>query len=306
MPCVSRGRRWCFTLNNPFDTEGNRFVIEWSETVVYSIYQLEKGKEGTLHYQGYVCMSTAASLTAVRKILPKAHWEVCKGTHDQNKAYCTKSETRQDGPWEHGVEPEQGARNDLIAIKRKLDDDVPMAQIADEHFGSFLRYEKGFRAYKLLKAPERTWKTEVEVHWGISNAGKSYYAQQIKGAYWKDHGQWWDGYDGQEDVVIDEFYGWLTPSFLLRLFDCTPMQVEVKGGFRAFVARRIIVTSNVSWDTWWKPEVVYSRDAMARRLTKIVHYDKPYVVPVVMLDSSDVLKEEPTRCISVSDFPTEN
>jgi len=306
MPCASRGRRWCFTLNNPFDSEGNRLVLEWPGDVVYSVYQLEKGKEGTQHYQGYVCMSTAASLTAMRNMVPKAHWEVCKGTHDQNKAYCTKAETRQDGPWEAGKEPEQGARNDLVAIKRKLDEDVPMDQIADEHFGSFLRYEKGFYAYKLLRAPERAWKTEVEVHWGVTSAGKSHYAKQLQGAFWKEHGQWWEGYDGHTDVVIDEFYGWLTPSFLLRLFDDTPMRVEVKGGSRAFVARRIIVTSNVPWENWWRPEVQFSRDAMRRRITKIVYYDKPYVAPTPMLDPSEVPKEEPTRNFSVFNCQTEN
>jgi hypothetical protein len=39
-------------------------------------------------------------------------------------------------------------------------------------------------------------------------------------AYWitKPNGPraFWDGYDGQENVVIDEFYGWLPHTFMCR------------------------------------------------------------------------------------------
>jgi len=227
MPSAVRGRRWCFTLNNPYDGESNRLVLEWPETVVYSLYQLEKGKEGTPHYQGYVCMSTQTTLAAMRNIIPKAHWEVCKGSHTQNKVYCTKAETRVDGPWEHGKEPSQGERVDLVALKETMDSGASMKQIVQEHPAAFLRYGRSIREYRQIMQPERDWKTYVEFHWGVTGCGKSHYAKTTyPGAYRKASSKWWDGYDSHEVVIMDEFYGLhFDPSYMLQLMDQYGFQV---------------------------------------------------------------------------------
>lgn len=266
-------RRWCFTVNNPVAP------LAFGDDVTYAIWQLEAGEAGTPHYQGYLCLAKPKRLGGVKLLLPTAHLEPCKGTHEQNVSYCSK-EPRVDGPFTHGTPPKPGERTDIAAVKRKLDDGADMSEIAEDHFSLFIRYEKGFQSYKMLKTPERSWKTRVEIHWGCSNAGKSHYAQSFEGAYWKDHGNWWDGYDGQETVVIDEFYGWLTPSFMLRLMDKTPMRVEVKGGSRQFIAKTIIITSNKPWGQWWREDVAYNHDAFERRIDLCKEYTQPYS-PVV-------------------------
>jgi len=110
-------RRYAFTLNNPVE----QLDFSVAPKVRYAIWQLEKGENGTPHYQGYMVMESAVKLGGMKLIVPGAHFEPCKGTHEQNKAYCTKVEGRQEGPWTHGVEPEQGKRTDLVEIKEKLD-----------------------------------------------------------------------------------------------------------------------------------------------------------------------------------------
>jgi len=246
-------------------------------------------------------------LTAMRYIIPKAHWEVCKGSHTQNKVYCTKAETRVDGPWEHGKEPSQGERVDLVALKETMDSGASMKQIVQEHPAAFLRYGRSIREYRQIMQPERDWKTYVEFHWGVTGCGKSHYAKTTyPGAYRKASSKWWDGYDSHEVVIMDEFYGLhFDPSYMLQLMDQYGFQVEVKCGTTQFLAKRLIITSNRHWHHWW-PGADYSREAFARRIDKTVYYDKIYVAPTLVLDPPEVAKEEPTRVFSIFKSPTEN
>jgi len=77
-------------------------------------------------------------------------------------------------------------------------------------------------------------------------------------------GTWWDGYEGQHTVIIDEFYSWLRYDFFLRLTDRYPLQVETKGGSVQFVSRRIVFTSNTQ-PTEWYPNI-QDRAAFNRRI----------------------------------------
>ena len=56
----------------------------------YLIYGREVGDEGTPHLQGYVQLKKITRLTGMKKLHPTAHWEVAKGTEEQNRTYCSK------------------------------------------------------------------------------------------------------------------------------------------------------------------------------------------------------------------------
>jgi len=145
----------------------------------------------------------------------------------------------------------------------------------------------------MLHQPVRDWITTVTVYWGPPGIGKSKRARYEAGpdAFWlaqpQESAVWWDGYAGQEVVVIDEFYGWLKRVQLQRLCDSTPEWVPVKGAMYPFLAKRIIITSNVPPSQWW-PNV--GLGPMERRLTgahgTVVHMMHPWVPPVVNLSTA--------------------
>lgn len=201
------------------------------------------------------------------------HLEKCRDLK-ASIAYC-KKEPRLGGPWSAGEEPAgQGKRMDLEAVKRKLDEGGTMLDVAEDHFGAFCRYERGFRSYKRMKTKARNHAMEVHVYWGAAGTGKSRKAmEENPGAYWKQRGEWWDGYDGQEVVVLDDFYGWLKWSTLLRVCDRYPLMVETKGGQAQFIAKKIIITSNKPWSEWY--ENMPHSEALERRLTTITHFNQP-------------------------------
>ena len=72
-------------------------------------------------------------------------------------------------------------------------------------------------------------------------------------AFWKaPESKWWDGYSGQETVVLDDFKDYAMPLVeLQRLLDWYPLWVEVKGGSVPMMAKRYVLTSNTSPDDWY-------------------------------------------------------
>jgi len=72
--------------------------------------------------------------------------------------------------------------------------------------------------------------------------------------YTKNTGtKWWDGYDGHEDVIIDDFRdSWWPLTYMLALLDRYEFLVENKGGHRQMRAKRIVVTSIFAPDTMYE------------------------------------------------------
>lgn len=270
---VAQSKYWVFTLNNP---PSNEVPGEWPKTE-WVVWQRERGENGTEHLQGYAIFETKQRLTALKKINKSAHWEPRRGNHAQAKAYATKDDTRIDGPWECGEEPadkEQGKRNDLLALKRKLDEGATEAAIAADPdlFPVWARHHKVVARYKMLTGKQRDWPVFTQVIWGAPGLGKTRKALELAGpaAYWlpRPAGQtsWFDGYIGQDTIVIDEFYGWLSLDLLCRILDRYPFQVETKGGSQPLLVRKVIITSNVA-PLQWYPKVPQERlRALWRRL----------------------------------------
>lgn len=273
---MGSSRNWVFTLNNPPEEGYDIFEeLGGGSKVRFLAYQLEVGSEGhTPHYQGYVVLKSKVRLTAVKKLLPTAHWEVRRGTHAEAFEYVTKDDTRAEGavPVVIGDPPDrQGARSDLVEVQKSLDSGASLADVAESHFAAFVRYHRGFQLYRQLRATVRSEHTYTSVFWGESGSGKSYRAsfEAGAGAYYlpppnqSTGAVWWDGYEGQEDVVIDEFYGWIAHNFMLRLCDRQPIMVQSKGGNVPFVAKRLFITSNKAPSEWWPRTGL---GAMERRL----------------------------------------
>lgn len=274
---TSRARNWVFTDNQPDDDKREAYLSLVPDTARYICFQREAGDgTGHQHFQGMVCFTTQKSLTQVKALFPGCHLEVMRGTVDQAKTYCTKDDTRISGPWECGEQPQQGKRNDLAEAAALVKAGKSMAEIADQCESTVIRYHKGLQHLQLYYGPSRTWAMEVEVYWGGTGSGKTRAAfEKMPLAYWKEKGEWWDGYDSHADVLIDEFAHDVPITVLLRWLDRYPLRVPVKGGFVQFVARRIIITSNIKPDEWYPNALAEHRAALRRRFTRVVHFNPP-------------------------------
>jgi hypothetical protein len=63
--------------------------------------------------------------------------------------------------------------------------------------------------------------------------------------------KWWDGYQGQDCVLIDDFDSQIGYTHFKRWFDKYKCQVESKGGAVPLCATKFAITSNVDPKLWW-------------------------------------------------------
>lgn len=264
-----RARAWCFTINNPVGVDVLAYELEQpaSEVVfagselthlaagsVFMVCQLERGQSGTPHFQGYVYLAgRGKTLSAIKKLSPRANFRIARGTAEQNVAYCSKGDGRIAGPWTMGTVPHQGARNDLEHVCELLSKGSRISTVASSAPVVFVKYHRGLGQYAALVASKAMRpKPRMYYIWGPTGTGKTtevrdcfhdIFYKNIKTS--KTSPDWWDGYDGHETIVWDEFYGNCSWSFLLKLDDDTPLCGEVKGGFIYLKPKDVIFISNV-------------------------------------------------------------
>ncbi|AUM61717.1 Rep [uncultured virus] len=279
---MAQGKNWCFTLNNPaIDELEVAEALQTREELVYAIYQLEEGENGTPHFQGYVMFSERLRRTQTSALLPKAHWEVAKGTPEQNRVYCSKIPKIGEHV-EIGIFPGkgQGRRTDLAGLHSALKDGLRQADYANEYFEFFLRYPNLVQNYDAAQIQPRSAEEET-LCWlfiGPPGTGKSRLSRGladclygIDGVFRKFPGKWWDGYRGERAVIWDDFRGHSATFTDFKLcVDRYPLRVEIKGTTCNLAAKHFFITTNSEPDTWWKEEVTGSdHSAIFRRITRV-------------------------------------
>lgn len=266
-------RRFCFTINNP---ESQLVLSPETHSIIrYCIWQYERAPTtGTPHYQGYLECFKPQRFSAIHKLpgFSTASFRIARGTAEQNVQYCSKDESREDGPWTYGTPGAQGVSDALTAVKRKLDDGATEEEIADDHFDVWVKHRNAFNAYKVLKSEKRSWKTRVVFLYGPPGTGKSSYIREHSpDVHWKSQDKWFDGFSGYSDIALDDFYGWLPYTLMLRLMDRYPYDVEVKGAKIPFAPKVMYISSNKLPHQWWAGSDHYNHDAFYRRVDEIIY-----------------------------------
>lgn len=270
-PSMSRHRNYFFTWF--FPTVEEDFFLDWVESGIatYVIVGDETAPStGNPHYQGYVEWKNARTENAVRKINKEIHWEVAQGTAKQNKVYNTKESLL----CEYGTPGHQGSRTDILNVKKILLNGGSMRDVVLSTTSyQAARFGELFRRH-IPDTTKRNWKPEVYWFWGPTGTGKSGFANKLAPDAWTSGRtlEWWEGYSGQSDVIIDDFRkDFCTFHDLLRIIDRYPYKCNIKFSSHELLAKRIFITS------CYPPTKVYeTREDLAqlvRRIDRVVHFD---------------------------------
>lgn len=243
---MSRTRAYVGTLNNwtPEEEEELKKV-----NFQYCVIGREVGEGGTPHLQMYFYFKNTRTLSSLKKINPRIHWEVRRGTHEQARDYCMK-----DGNfWELGIEPEKNG-GDKVAeriAKNKRLRDGDLYQLVDEGELNILDVKRLKQARDILANCGHAIVTEdVRGIWiyGPPGTGKTHAARTEYGNpfYIKPQNKWFDGYQGEKVIVLDDLdkQGSCLGHYLKIWADKWACSGEVKGGTVPLMHEKFIVTSN--------------------------------------------------------------
>lgn len=292
-----KSRLYCFTnFNLDFDYQS---VIDKSTAEYIIIGKETCPNTGNLHHQGFIYFSGQRTATKnkdgkwfsrnVGKLLGNCHCEMCEGNLDQNCDYCTKD----DKVSEFGQKPDQGHRTDLDAIKSSILNGRKVDDICEDNPTLFHQYGRTLNKLEdiALRKKYRSTMTKGIWYWGDTGTGKSHKAfnEAFKNYpdnwyNWPKDGQWWDAYQGQKLVIINEFRGTCHIRYdeLLDLIDKWPKNVSRRNREPVpFLADKVIITSSMA------PEECYNDlpegdccEQLLRRF-EVIELSKPYGSEVV-------------------------
>jgi len=269
-----RSRRICFTLNNYTDVEVQSLKsnVSWK----WICFGKEVGATGTPHLQGAIVFKNPMAFSTMHKIsgLERAHFLPMYGHPRDNLDYCSKgdqsheewTQLKTSGPnygknadvFEYGEIPSEGKRTDITYAVERIHEGATMRELAQDPMTATVvaKYSKGLTLIRSLCVSPRNPENPPKVYWlwGKTGSGKTRCATGFSRRYrpeeeaWISHGggelKWFDGYDGQRVVIIDDFRSkGCKFAFLLRLLDRYPLSVEFKGGFVNWNPEVIIITS---------------------------------------------------------------
>lgn len=262
-----------WTLNNYTDLE----VAELKALPYqYISFGYEEGKEcHTPHLQGMITFKNQRTLGQVIKLMPTRVSKIQIIEHLQEAIVYTQK----DGNFfEDGEKPKTQREKGTKGGKTQKDKWDVIWDHAKAGDMELIPAQERIRCYRTLKQVRVDYMPPVDSipvlanQWiyGPSGTGKtSSVLAQYPDVYLKNCNKWWDGYQGEETVLIDDMdeshhMFW----HHLKIWgDHKPFLAETKGGTMKIRPKRIIVTSNVPLSVFCsKPQHL---EALERRYKEI-------------------------------------
>lgn len=285
---------YCFTS---YDKDMKDRILQHKDKIGFLVMQLEYTRNNQYHWQGYVRWKTRMLFGTMLDINGKGH-VICgmaiKGTEEHNRKYCSRE-------WKEKFEKkgytvpkrvmsekpiifgetrvsQQGERKDLIGMKEYviLNPQVSHRQMIDEFGDQYGRFHGMCAKVKeevQCEIRKHKRKVKVLVLVGPPGIGKSHLVEEsFPDAYKLKMGEqiWFDNYQGEEVLWLEEFRGQIKISELLQMLEGIKQQLNVKGGHTYANWTTVVITSNEEPKQWYPKVAKATKEALMTRITHII------------------------------------
>ncbi len=290
----TQARDWCFTVNNPVQTETE--FIAYLQTIPdlrYAVFQREQAPAtGTEHYQGYCEFTQPKWFSTIKKILSKstigvdAHLEPRHGKRSQAREYCMDEDTRISPTYyEIGEFIGDGERSDLTDIMQDIETGMSFYDLSKKHGNRFIRVMKWASEYRqshLENKYKRMFRhMKVYYIYGSAGCGKTSYVFNKHGyddVYRTTNYEfgWIDDYNGEPVLFLDEFRSSFKISEILDYLDGQPLRIRGRHYNRVACYDTVYIVSNLLLAEQYKniqDKEPQSWQAFCRRITAVYNFD---------------------------------
>ena len=273
---IKETRAWLLTFNNP---EKHSVSLNILQTILESpksaktrdwCMSEEIGlNEHTPHIHLYVHFQNPVAFTTIKNKFPSAHIDIPMGTPEQNRDYVfkigkwemdPKGETNiRDSHRESGVCPifRPGSRNDLTGLYDMIREGKTNYEIleADPQYIKQLDRIDKVRKIIIEERFKNRWRDlEVTYIWGATGSGKT---RSVKEKYGyssvytiTDYAHPWDGYNGQDVILFEEFRSNLRIADMLQILDGYPIELPCRYNNKVACFTKVYFSTNI--DLKWQ------------------------------------------------------
>lgn len=264
-----KARYWLLTLHDPNWNPPQELKTLWQ----WVRGQKEIGNStGAIHWQIFVSYKKAVRLRQIKTDFGNSvHAEPSRSSAAEE--YVFKEETRVEGTqFELGEKAfqrnnaEDWSRIWEKAKKGQINDIADeMPNVAIQHYRTLKMIAMDF----MECPPDLTVTAGIWIH-GPPGVGKSFYARQCYGTnlYLKAQNKWWDGYQGQQNVLLDDLDSDCLGHYLKIWADKYAFTAECKGSSVQIRPKNFIVTSNYTIDELFAKDQTLI-EAIKRRFYRI-------------------------------------
>ena len=272
MPRTISHRKYQLTFNNPIDHDFGhdviRNIVQNFSSCTYWCMCDEIGEQGTYHTHLYMAFPNPMEFTTMQTRFYGAHIEPAKGTHQQNRDYI-----RKEGKWlddakhetnkpetfeEFGELPPDRTKTESQAeqIVQMIRDGMTNAQILEQcptAYNKMAHIEQA-RQTLLEERYKDTWRDlTVTYLWGDPGAGKTRsimekygYSNVYRVTNYDSHP--FDGYQGQDVIVFEEFRSGIKIQDMLNYLDGYPVNLPCRYANKVACYTKVYLISNIPLD----------------------------------------------------------
>jgi hypothetical protein len=251
----------------------------------------EIAETGTPHTHIYVAFKSPVLFSTVKNKFPTAHIEVANGSSAQNRSYirkegeqyADKAETSVDGSFEEwGEIPEdsgQGFRSDLGTAYKLIQNGFSVKDVIATN-PEMIRYISHLEKVRQMWLEEQHSEdfrvlTVTYIH-GATETGKTRYVMEREGytAVYRVTGYKnpFDGYEGQETILFEEFSSSLKIQTMLTLLEGYPMKLECRYADKQALYDTVYLISNLPLKQQYVNEPEEVRNAFLRRINYVMEF----------------------------------
>lgn len=292
-------RKWQITINNPQEKglihDKITEELQALKSIVYYCMADELGQ--THHTHIYCAFSSAVRFSTLKARFPEAHLEAAKGTSVQNREYIQKT-----GKWEndakHGTKipgtfeewgeipaEQQGSRTDLRELYEMVKAGASNYEIMEQSPRFMMYLDKIDRARQTVKAENfQSIFRELEVIYLYGDTGvgktKSIFDKYGFSAVYRvtDYDHAFDGYKGEDVLVLDEYREQFKIHDLLNFLDGYPLSLPCRYANKQACYTKVYIISNIPLEDQYpnlRIEQPATWEALMRRIHKVEFIEGP-------------------------------